>query len=290
MMPQDYYARLKVAPSASQDQIRSAYRQLARQYHPDVNSACGAEALFKSLGEAYDVLRDPHKRASYDRSRRPGASPRGWSAKHHGFDTSRAQSKSHSPYTTRRPNRNQQGKPHHIEARLIVPLEAALSGELHQVQLNMPELGGKRHLKVKIPVGVRHGDKVRLHNQVPANPARGISGGDVLFKVEVPPHPRFNLQGDDLHSSLTLTPWEAALGEAVVFESMEGRIRVHIPQGSSSGQLIRIRGRGFPKPGNIGRGDLYLRLKIAIPKHLSSAERKLFKKLSSKSAFNPRMR
>ncbi|MEG3639544.1 DnaJ C-terminal domain-containing protein [Magnetococcus sp. PR-3] len=273
MMEQDFYRRLNVPRTATQAQIRNAYRRLARQYHPDVSPMPQAESLFKALGEAYDVLKDPHKRAHYDRSQRPI-----WPHK----------SPQHPQNRAHRSNQNIKGRPHHVEAKLIVPLEVANRGEIHQVRLNMKELGGFRTIQVQIPKGVVNGDKVRVYNQIRPNIVKEISGGDIIFTVEIPPHPHFQLDGYDLYSSLTLSPWEAALGEPVQFKSLGGIIRVHIPEGSSSGQLIRVRGKGFPKPGFGQSGDLYLRLNIAVPKQLNNAERRLYKKLAKKSAFNPR--
>ncbi|ABK44159.1 heat shock protein DnaJ domain protein [Magnetococcus marinus MC-1] len=268
MMEQDFYRRLNVPSSATPLQIRDAYRRLARQFHPDVSPIPQAEDLFKALGEAYEVLRDPQKRAQYDRTQGSYIWP----------NTRQSPPKSGTPA----------GKPHHVEAKLIVPLEVAYRGEIHQVRLNLRELGGDRLIQVQIPRGVVHGDRIRVYNQVRANPLKGISGGDILFNVETPPHPHFQLEGYDLYSSLTLSPWEAALGEPVQFKSLGGTIRVHIPAGSSSGQLIRIRGRGFPKPGFGQCGDLYLRLNIALPKQLNNAEKRLYRKLAKKSDFNPR--
>jgi curved DNA-binding protein len=301
----DYYETLGVARDASDEQIRRAYRKLAREYHPDVNEQAGAEDRFKEISEAYEVLRDPDRRARYDRA---GA---GWAS---GDDFPGGQADAagdfgdfgdlggvrvdfgdgedlgdlfESLFGERRGRGGfggfqgfaTQGADH--EAVLELSLEDAAAGGQRQLTLS-----DGRTYDVTIPAGVRDGQRIRLPGEGGAG-AGGGPAGDLLLRVRIKPHPRFRLDGRDLHVELPVAPWEAALGATVEVPTLEGSANVRVPAGSSSGRRLRLRGRGFPGPRG-GHGDLYATVRIVVPKHLGERERRLFEQLARVSGFQPR--
>lgn len=302
-MQKDYYRTLGVPRNATLEQIRHAYRILARQFHPDLNRTAGAENIFKSVGEAYDTLKDPAKRAEYDQDLQDQARRAADAAK------SRAKNKSgfhgsghHHPRAAKmgehgwshphpRPNPFQHGNIHYsgdLEVPLVLDLEDAFEGGLRQIEMDAPELGGKRLLKVMIPRGVEAGRRIRLRGEgLPSSSFLG-KRGDLTLVVELAPHPRFRLEGRNLVTTLTLAPWEAALGGKIPLETLNGRVVVQIPTGSSSGRRVLLRGKGMPGDGAHLDGDLLVEIKIAVPKNLSPDEEALFRKLANRSNFDPR--
>lgn len=309
----DYYATLGVEKGASKDDIQKAYRKLARTYHPDVNKDPGAEAKFKEIGEAYEVLKDPKKRGKYDKfgsawksAQETGTPPPGWEniqfdvgeggfGGFGGFDSGESGFSSFFEMLfggrsggagqswggfgggrARAPRRGQ-----NRESRIRLRLEDLAAGGERTIELSDPLTGERRTLSVKIPKGVRPGQKIRLAGQG----EKGNDGaGDLYLKVELEPHPRFSVNGFDLKTTLPVTPWEAALGGEARVDTLAGPVDVKLPSGSSSGRKIRLRGRGLPRPDG-GAGDLYVRLHIVLPKDLSSEERKLFSQLAEVSSF-----
>jgi curved DNA-binding protein len=302
---QDYYDTLGVARDASEKDIRTAYRKLARQYHPDVNKDPGAEDRFKEVSEAYEVLRDAEKRERYDRL---GAN---WKA---GQDVSGAEGFSgfegfggfgggngdvrvdfgggdFSDFFDsmfgggaggRRAGRGAGGfaqRGGDQEAVLELSLEEAAAGGSKHITL-----GDGRDYDVSIPRGVRDGQRIRLAGEGGGG-AGGGPAGDLFLRVRIRRHPVFRVKGSDLEADLPVTPWEAALGATVEARTLTGTAQVKVPPGSSSGRKLRLRGEGMPgaKP-----GDLYLVVKIEVPKKLSDRERELFEELASVSDFNPR--
>jgi curved DNA-binding protein len=292
----DYYEVLGVPRDASGEDIRRAYRKLARQYHPDVNKDPGAEDRFKEVSEAYEVLRDDEKRERYDRL---GA---GWKA---GQDVSAASgfegfegfgngggvqfefgegadfSDFFEGLFGRRGRRSAgfqgfstRGSDH--EAVLELSLEEAAAGGRRKLSL-----GDGRDFEVDIPAGVRDGQRIRLAGEGGAG-AGGGSAGDLYLRVKLRPHPRFKVNGRDLTTDLPVAPWEAALGATVEVPTLSGIAKVKVPSGSSSGRRLRLRGEG------LGGGDLYARIRIDVPKKLSKTERELFEQLAKTSKFNPR--
>lgn len=299
-MHKDHYRTLGVTRNATLEQIRQAYRMLARQYHPDLNRASHAENMFKSVGEAYDVLRDPVKRAEYDqdlhdRERRAEAAAK---AKHHAKHKSGFHhTETHHPHATKMGEHgwshhaNSYGNIHYsgdVEVPLILDLEDACQGGMRQIEMDVPELGGRRVIQVNIPRGVETGRKIRLRGQGVSSTAVRGKRGDLCLVVELLPHPRFQLQGRNLLTNLYLAPWEAALGGKVPLETLEGRVMVNVPAGSSSGRRILLRGKGLPGDGAHLDGDLLVEIKIAVPKNLSAEEESLFRKLAHRSNFDPR--
>jgi curved DNA-binding protein len=303
----DYYEALGVPRDASAEDIRRAYRRLARQYHPDVNKEPGAEDRFKEISEAYEVLRDPEKRERYDRlgANWRTAQDRGAG----GFEeTFRTANGSSSPFggdpfagdrfsdlfgsmfgRGRRPGTGRdfegfsmRGSDH--EAVLDLSLEEAARGGRRRLSLE-----GVGTIEVDIPRGVRDGQRIRL----PGQGGEGYGGGspgDLFLRVRLRPHPRFRVEGRDLFVDLPVAPWEAALGAEVPVPTLDGSARVKVPSGSSSGRRLRLRGQGLPDAGGGAGGDLYAVVMIHVPKKLTKRERELFEQLRSASKFNPRER
>lgn len=294
----DYYEVLGVAREASQDEIRRAYRKLARQYHPDLNRDSDAEERFKELGEAYEVLSDPGKRERYDglgarwRSGQDGSEAGGFEDffEQQGFGGDvevEFDEGAFSEFFERlfgesgaaarsRPLRGRDR-----EAMLELSLEEALAGGRRRLSLE----DGHR-LEIEVPAGVREGQRIRVAGQ--GAPGRDSGPpGDLYLLVRLKPHPRFRRQGDDLHVDLRVAPWEAALGATVPVVTLTGTSQVRLPAGSSSGRRLRLRGRGLPTAAH-GHGDLYATVQIALPKHLSEQERDLFEQLAGVSNFDPR--
>jgi curved DNA-binding protein len=282
---EDYYETLGVARDASADDIRRAYRKLARKHHPDVNHEPEAEDRFKTISEAYEVLRDPETRARYDRF---GAN---WRAAQNvagadGFEPGDVQFEFGDAdlgdlfeglFGRRRGGDafSMRGSDH--EAVLELTLEEAARGGRRRLSL-----GDGSDLEVEIPRGVRDGQRIRLAGQG----APGIGGGpagDLFLRVRLRPHPVFDVDGRDLYVDVPVSPWEAALGAEVPVPTLAGSARVKVPPGSSSGRRLRLRGQGLPDG-----GDLYAVLSIRVPKTLSRKERKLFEQLADESKFDPR--
>jgi curved DNA-binding protein len=266
----DYYETLGVDRNASEEDVRRAYRRLARQYHPDVNKDPGAEDRFKEVSEAYEVLRDPERRAQYDGL--GTASPDGgFQDVHVDFGGDDLGDFFESVFGRRRAGFEQRApRPADQEATLELTLEEAVRGGRRRITL-----ADGRSYEVSIPAGVRDGQRIRLAGE-------GDHGGDLLLRVRLRPHPRFRVEGRDLRTDLPLAPWEAALGAELELPTLTGRTRVVVPPGSSTGRTLRLRGEGLPG------GDLYADVKIMVPPKLKRAERELFERLAQTSDFDPR--
>lgn len=312
----DYYAVLGVARDASQDDIQRAYRKLARQYHPDINKEAGAEDKFKEIGEAYEVLKDPDKRAKYDRygtawkaaQQQGGAPPPGYEdvwfdlrdvpegafGGFSGFSDFFEQlfgAGARRRGTRARPEAGGQrwswvmpGADH--EARLALSLQELARGGPREVSLTDPESGISKTYTVTIPKGIRPGQRIRLAGQGAAG-AGGAAAGDLYLLVELIPHPTLRLEGNDLYTTLPVTPWEAALGAEITLQTLDGAVRVKVPPGSSSGRKIRLRGKGLPQTRG-APGDLYAEIRIVVPTALSKEERQAFETLARVSSFQAR--
>ncbi len=296
MKYKDYYAVLGVPRDADTEQIKKAYRKLARQHHPDLSKSAGTDAVrFKEVGEAYATLKDPEKRAAYDElGRRPEgqefAPPPQWTHEH-AFDGQSfedidladlldALGRRHGGGA--RANAPLHGRDYETAAR--ISLEDAHRGTT--LSLDLQDQTGGRRLDVTIPPGVSEGQKLRLRGKG-GKGRNGGADGDIYLHVTLAPHPVFRPDGHDLHFDLPLAPWEAALGAEVEVPTLDGPVVLTVPPGTRSGRKLRLRGRGLAN-GRGGRGDLYAAVHIDVPAALSERERELFKELAGASRFNPR--
>lgn len=306
----DYYEVMRVGRDATQDEIKRAYRKLARKYHPDVSKEPGAEEKFKQLGEAYEVLKDPEKRAAYDQL---GANwqngqefnpPPGWDA---GFEFSGggytgAGAQDYSDFFESlfgrgfgaapggRPGGfHMRGEDHH--AKVLIDLEDAYRGAVRHITLRVPQLdpGGhvvtRQHtLKVNIPKGVKQGQRIRLAGQGAPGMGEGPPG-DLYLEVAFKPHPYYRIEGRDVYLDLPVSPWEAALGARVKVPTPGGALDLKIPAGSNTGKKLRLKGKGIParQP-----GDFYVELKVMTPPANSEQEREYYRKMGATFSFNPR--
>ena len=288
MQFKDYYDILGVDAGAGEAEIKTAYRRLARKYHPDVSKEAGAEEKFKAVNEAYEALRDPDKRKAYDQLRargyRPGDEvqppPGGFGG---GFDFDEVFAGGGNGgfsdffqelFGRRRggfdggfggpggPARG--GGP--TRAKLAVPLETVYRGD--PVRVNV----GGRSLDVRVPKGIRPGQAIRLGGQ-------GASGGDLLLEIEYAAHPQFEVDGRNVIHTLPLAPWEAALGATLSVPTLGGPVELKIPADSEAGRKLRLRGRGLPGAGGAAAGDQIVELEILAPRANSEAEREAYMRL-----------
>jgi curved DNA-binding protein len=313
----DYYAVLGVSESASPEDIKKAYRKLARKYHPDVSKEEDADNKFKDVGEAYEVLKDPEKRAEYDQLRKYGARqdgsferPSGWQSRsgfggggyteadsaqfsdffEEIFGGGRAGAGFGGGFGGQRQSMRMRGED--VHAKLALFLEEAFEGCEKQVTFNVhePDASGRvmprqKTLKVKIPAGMKEGQHIRLKGQG----APGIGGaenGDLFIEVEYAPHPMFTVQGRDILVTVPIAPWEAALGGSVTVPTVGSKVNVKVPKGSTSGSKLRLKGKGLP-----GKhpGDQIVILQVAMPERHSEEAEELYKKLAeAEKGFNPR--
>jgi len=315
----DYYQTLGVARGAPADDIKKAYRRLARKYHPDVSKEANAEQKFKELQEAYEVLKDPEKRAAYDQlgsewksgqQFRPppewasGFEFRGGGRPGGGFSQGSFDDEGGfsdffsslfgggSPFgaaTGTRSPRSRAGRDHH--ARIEIDLDEAYRGGSRTLDLKRPELKSdgtlelKAHtVRVTIPAGVTNGQQIRLAGQGEASPGSGRAG-DLYLEVQIRPHRLFEVEGRDVTLTLPIAPWEAALGGSVQVPTLAGKVDMRIPAGAQSGQKLRLRGRGLP---GSAPGDQYVVLKIVTPPAQSPEVRSAYEELQKASAFDPR--
>lgn len=307
----EYYKIIGVDRDATQDEIKRAYRKLARKYHPDVSKEKDAEAKFKEVGEAYEVLKDPEKRASYDqlganwKAGQDFRPPPNWDAGFEftgggytdvddsgysdffeslfgqGFRASRGK-RPHAGFRSR-------GQDHH--AKVLIDLEDSYRGAAREITLRTPELDSSGHivnkerkLSVKIPKGVKQGQKIRLTGQGSAGVGGG-EAGDLYLDIEFAPHALYRVEGRDVYLDLAVAPWEAALGAGIKIPTPISKLDLKIPPNSSTGSKLRLKGQGIP--GN-PPGDIYVRLEVTIPPADSETAKELYRKMEQELAFNPR--
>lgn len=311
----DYYATLGVERGASQDEIKRAYRKLARKYHPDVSSEPDAESKFQELQEAYEVLKDPEKRAAYDRlgegwqqgqDFRP---PPEWE-QHFDFGGggfTRGDASAFSDFFESLFGRAGGGfggfgrggagfEDVHARgqdqfARVELTLEEAYHGGQRPLTLESAAAdaygriqGSPRTLNVRIPPGITESQQIRLKGQGGAGQGRA-GRGDLYLEVVFRPHPLFRADGRDIHLELPIAPWEAALGATVPVPTLGGEVDTKIPAGAHSGQRLRLRGRGLP---GTPAGDEYLHLRVVVPQPKGEADRQLFERMHQQMDFDPR--
>jgi curved DNA-binding protein len=322
MKYKDYYKILGVAREASEEDIKKAYRKLARKYHPDVSKEKNAEEQFKEVSEAYEVLRDKDKRAAYDQMGyyQPGQEfrpPPDWGER---FATSGGGGGSGgfagfqdlgdidlfdllAGLGARRGfgregaaegMRGMQMPGQDAEVTVYVTLEDLLRGIEVEVPLSHTEMGadGRLHratrtTKVRVPKGASDGQRLRVAGKA-APGSNGGPPGDLYINISLRPHDLYRVSGHDLYLEVPVTPWEAALGASVEIPTPEGKVSIKVPSGSKAGQKLRVRGRGLPRPKSSEPGDLYAVLQIVTPSVLGEREKDLYRQLAEASSFNPR--
>jgi len=309
----DYYDTLGIDRKATPDEIKRAYRRLARKYHPDVSKEPDAEMRFKEMKEAYEVLKDPEKKAAYDQFGEnwktgqqfepppqwdrdftfdqggyENVDPAGFSDFFEELFRQRGHGRGFESTDFR--GGPQQGE--NINAQISIPLEDAFRGSTRQISLDVPEADDtgrvsrkRRTLNVTIPKGIKAGQRIRLEKQGAPGLGSGTHKGDLFLKVEFEKHPVFDVDGRNVHVKLPITPAEAVLGRTVQAPTLGGAVDLKIPPGSSTGKQLRLKGRGLP---GTPPGDQYVELQVVIPEELSDAERDLYEQLDKVESFNPR--
>jgi curved DNA-binding protein len=283
MQYKDYYEILGVGRAADADEVKRAYRKMARKYHPDVSKERNAEEKFKEVQEAYEVLRDPEKRAAYDqlgRDYRTGQQfrpPPDWAQRFGQQGGQRFNDvNGFSDFFSSLFGGAAGAAPSEAEAgQLEVTVEEAFAGTRRRVTLN--ENGRSRSVDLQIPPGVTEGQSLRIP---------GIGGRPSLtFRIKLQPHPLFTLSGKDVQIELPLAPWEAALGAKVAVPTLGGRVELTIPAGAQSGQKLRLRGRGFP---GTPSGDQFVSIKLVTPAAQSKQAIEAYERMKNEFNFNPR--
>src|SRR6266542_4176014 len=309
----DYYETLGVPKTAAEDEIRSAFRKLARKHHPDVaKDKKAAEEKFKEINEAYEVLSDAEKRKKYDQLgagwNQPGGfqPPPGWEAQQPGrgfhqwqwgggenggvefefggtgfsdfFEAFFGGGRGRSAFGGFGGRQATAERGADVEADIMVTLEEALNGSTRTVSLRRAGSNKVESYQVKIPRGVREGQRIRLAGQGEAG-VRGGKSGDLFLRVRLARHPDFAVEGSDLIHEVKIEPWRAVLGSELLVPTLEGKVRLKVPAGTQGGQRFRLRERGLP--GVSGkRGDLYVEVQINVPKKLSEREREIWSELA----------
>ncbi len=317
MQFKDYYNIMGVTPEASQDDIKRSYRKLARKYHPDVSKESNAEEKFKEVGEAYEVLKDPEKRAAYDKLRKGGYRsgeefnvPPNWDFREGfpgggytevnpedfsdffetlfgGRGAGRARGRGQGGFYRQNP----QMRGEDVHYKIPITLEEAYHGTTQTIELRVPEIDAQgqtrvknKKLKVKIPAGVIQGQQIRLAGQGAPGFGGGPSG-DLYLEIVFVPHPFYTVEGHNVILTLPIAPWEAALGAKVKSPSLGGTVEVKIPPDSQTGAKLRLKKRGLP-----GKtpGDQIIILKIVIPNPRTEKDKQLYQEMEKAMPFNPR--
>lgn len=271
----DYYKALGVEATASEAEIKTAYRRLARKYHPDVSKEAGAEERFKAVNEAYEVLKDKDKRSQYDQLRasgyRPGEDfrpPPGFGGGGFQFDFNEMGGNAgFSDFfeSLFGGARRSQPPPSGSRVRLAIPLERAYSGGKQKIRI------GERTLEIGIPAGIRPGQTIRLAGQ-------GERGGDLMIEISYHEHPEFELDGQNVLYTLSLMPWQAALGATVSVPTLGGKVGLKVPPESDSGKRLRLKGRGMP--GKTGSGDQLVEIEITAPAPQTPEQAALYRRMA----------
>lgn len=317
----DYYAALGLSRDASPEAIKAAFRKLARKYHPDVaKDKTNAEAKFKEINEAYEVLSDPEKRKKYDELGAdwergyppPNGAAQGWAGAggpmreeyHFGgtgfsdffeqfFGRGRRSADFDDVFRNARARGGQAPaeKGADVEGDILVTLDEVLHGSLRTINLRRvnPDSGEgeTESFKVRIPPGAQDARRIRVPGK--GHPGQdGGEPGDLYLRVRIAAHPDFEVRGADLYHELDLAPWEAVLGTQVMVPTLDGRIKLRIPPGTTSGRELRIRGHGLPHAKSQERGDLYVAVRVQVPEEITAEEKSLWEKLSKTSRFDPR--
>jgi curved DNA-binding protein len=299
----DYYATLGVSRDAKEDDIKRSYRKLARKYHPDVSKEPNAEEKFKEVQEAYEVLKDPKKRSSYDqlgsqwKNGQDFRPPPNWQ-QYADFDPREFQGEDLGGFSdffssifggahhagsgrTRQRNYQQRGRDEH--AKITISLEDAYRGGERSIHLQTQQQ--TRTLKITIPPGILSGQQLRLAKQ--GSPGiGGAPAGDLYLEIDIQPHRFYTLQERDVYLTLPITPWEAVLGAKIAVPTLGGSVEMKITPNSQTGQKLRLKGRGLP--GKPAAGDQYVLLQVFAPPANSEPQRELYEKMAKEMPFNPR--
>jgi curved DNA-binding protein len=305
MKYKDYYSILGVERGAPEDAVKKAYRRLARKYHPDVSKEPDAEERFKEVGEAYETLKDPQKRAAYDQLGRHQTGqefrpPPDWESRFGqggGFEEELDLSDLFAQFGARagggfgsRAGFTARGEDYEVTA--DITLEEAARGTELNLKLSVPERrpeGVRRvaqNIRARVPKGVTDGQRLRVAGKGGAG-RKGGPAGDLYLNIKLRPHPLYRVSGHDLYLELPVAPWEAVLGAQAEVPTLDGRIAVSIPAGSRTGQKLRVAGRGLPRPRG-DNGDLYCMLSVVTPASPTEPEKALYRELAKTSRFDPR--
>lgn len=313
----DYYETLGVSKDASQEDIKKAFKKLARKYHPDVaKDQPDAEERFKAVNEAYEVLGDPEKRQKYD-TLGPGwqqgqdfggfsGYPGGGQYEYHFggstgfsdfFESLFGGRGGGDPFGAfggargaRRPHSNRPTAGEDIEADLLVRIEEIMNGSTREVRLARPTADGRpgkeSTIRVKIPKGIAEGQRIRCAG-LGYPGVNGGPDGDLYLRVRLERHPRYTPDGHDLDSELVLAPWEVVLGASVTIPTPHGEVKMNVKPGTQPGTKLRLRGKGLPT-GKDGHGDLYVTVVVEFPEEVTEEEKALWTSLAEKTRFRPR--
>ncbi len=304
----DYYKILGLKRDAGQDEIKKAYRKLARKFHPDICKEADAEHKFKEIGEAYEVLKDPEKRAAYDqfgsdwKQGQEFKPPPDWDAgfAFGGRAASEADPFGYSDFFTNlfggdrfqsgRATFRASGQDEH--AKIVISIEDACGGTTRMFTLTRPEVDANGQLvnrqqtiSVTIPKGVIEGQRIRLKGQGHPGMGGGESG-DLYLEIAFAEHERFHAENRDLHMTLPVTPWEAALGAIIEVDTLGGKVKLKVPPGSQSENKLRLKGKGICS--KVKSGDLFVTLKIVTPMAETDEQKELYKKMAQLMPMNPR--
>ena len=298
MQFKDYYQELGVEPSAGEAELKAAYRRLARKYHPDVSKESGAEERFKSVNEAYEVLRDKEKRAEYDQLRasgyRPGEDfrpPPGFGQQHGGagpggfrFEQGMGGDGFSDFFESLFGGGRAAGRgprsappPGDLRAKISIPLEMAYAGGTQSIGVD------GRTLQVKIPAGIRPGQVIRLAGQ---GQSQGPHRSDLLLEIDYKPHGEFEVDGRNILYTVSLAPWEAALGTTISVPTLGGSVDLRVPADSDTGKKLRLRGRGLP--GKPAAGDQIVEIEVTAPRAETPAQRELYEQMAEQFGGKPR--
>ncbi|MDR1649574.1 MAG: DnaJ domain-containing protein [Synergistaceae bacterium] len=292
----DYYEILGVGRTASQSEIRKAYRKLAKKYHPDVSKEKNADARYREINEAYEVLKDPDKRVKYDtlganwEQGQNFSPPPGWQGAGAGarkphvefggdwgnfsdffktiFGGGFGDAFADQGVAERNIHRDS-------EVDLELSLEDAARGGTHTLSFQTQRHAAPHTIRVKLPKGITEGSRIRL-------PGKAPGGGDICVTLHIAPHPVFEVDGYNLSRTVKVAPWQAALGGMISIETLDGNVEMKLPQGTQGGQKFRLRGKGLPKREGSGEthGNLSVRVEISIPKHLTKKQKELWEELA----------